>query len=202
MLYLLRFYSNSYNNYIEIYKKFYIMSNMTATPSILTVSLRDSLRIVCRSLIKPVYVLTAKCNQPTPFTSKGELRGCTVSSLRILEGNQAMFSMNSDRIFTSILGSDVGINLLHHSQQDLCYRFSQTKCTAEEQFRGIDVKYVEGVPLLEQFHTAATGRIVRKLKTGTSILYMVELTEILKGMEGDIMFLADGSTSMRVSEII
>ena len=174
---------------------------MTQIQPIVTLSLRDSVRQACRSLIKPVCVLTAKCSHATPFTTKGELRGCTVSTFRVLDGSQGLFCMNSDRLFTSIIGDELGINLLHTNQQEVCYRFSQTKYTSEEQFAGIDVRYIEGVPILDQFHTAAIGRVHKTFKTGTSILYLLELRHVLKGLEGNGMFLVDGSTTMTFYDI-
>ncbi|OMJ68764.1 hypothetical protein SteCoe_33684 [Stentor coeruleus] len=130
----------------------------------------------------PVGIMTTVVKKNNGMLIKGDLRGCTISSFRVLEDDKCFFSFNKTRIMASALDKDFAFHYLISEQMELAKKFSLNGMSCEDQFTDVKYEMRNGLPVLMDYHSLVIGTICETLDVGDCLVYIgkVEFAECLK----------------------
>ena len=139
--------------------------------------MEGSLRAVFREFCFPVGVLTTKVIKNEGVLTVGDLRGCTITSFRIVNDSICSFSLGKSRLMTSALGTDFAFHFLHQGQQRLASKFSVNNLSSVDQFANESFSSNGLFPEFHDFHSLITGKVMQRLEVGEAYFYIAEIKQ-------------------------
>lgn len=136
------------------------------------------LRGMYREFIGPVGILTTMVMHSKGELKKGDFRGCTISSFRIIGDGYCSFGLGKTRIMASALGDNFAFHFLHCGQEDLARTFARNSLTCKEQFEGVLVNQQGNSPVLLDFHSVIIGTVHEKFDIADGYFYIGKVLSV------------------------